>query len=149
MLAAVLHLLASVAVVPAGQAFMCTPISVWDGDGPVWCAEGPRLRLAGIAAREIDETCRDNQPCPAAGGVEARDALIRLLGKPKGRTPDGHILVSGPTMHCISMGNGVGNRTAAWCMSEIAGDLSCAMIAGGWALKWPRYWRKHQCESSP
>lgn len=43
-------------VVPHGEAFECTPVAVWDGDGPIWCAEGPRLRLAGIAARELDGT---------------------------------------------------------------------------------------------
>jgi hypothetical protein len=68
-------LLLAVAIVPAGVDFTCTPIAVWDGDGPVSCAEGPRLRLAWIAAREIDGTCRDNQPCPAADAVQARDAL--------------------------------------------------------------------------
>lgn len=41
-------------VIAAGQTFTCTPTRVWDGDGPVWCAEGPRLRIAGIAAREMD-----------------------------------------------------------------------------------------------
>ena len=45
------------AAVPAGQSFTCTPTAVWDGDGPIWCAEGPKVRLAGISAREIDGTC--------------------------------------------------------------------------------------------
>ena len=45
---------ASVPLVKAGQTFTCTPTHVWDGDGPIWCEEGPRLRLAGIAAREMD-----------------------------------------------------------------------------------------------
>ena len=40
-------LLLAVTVVPAGEEFTCTPTRVWDGDGPVWCAEGPRIRLAG------------------------------------------------------------------------------------------------------
>src|SRR3546814_11542766 len=66
---------ALVPVVPAGQTFLCTPTRVWDGDGPVWCAEGPRIRLAGIAARESDGTCRSNQPCPDAPAQAARDAL--------------------------------------------------------------------------
>lgn len=33
-------LLLAAAVVPAGEAFTCTPEAVWDGDGPVWCEEG-------------------------------------------------------------------------------------------------------------
>jgi endonuclease YncB( thermonuclease family) len=55
------------AIVPAGQTFDCAPVRVWDGDGPVWCAEGPRIRLSGIAAREIGGICRSNQPCPKGG----------------------------------------------------------------------------------
>ncbi len=138
-------LLLAVSVVPAGQEFICTPVRVWDGDGPVWCAEGPRIRLAGIAAREIDDSCRANQPCPDAPAVEARDALVKLIGVPTGRSMEGHILVTGPSMSCTSAGNGVGSRTAAWCVSPEGGDVSCAMVKGGWALKWDRYWKAHEC----
>jgi endonuclease YncB( thermonuclease family) len=133
-------------IVPAGQTFDCTPTRVWDGDGPVWCAEGPRIRLSGIAAREIDGSCRDNQPCPAAGAEEARDALVRLVGRPTGKSREGHVLVDGPTMHCLSIGGGGGSRTAAWCISPVGGNLSCAMVGGGWALSWDRYWSKHRCD---
>src|SRR5690606_20505873 len=101
---------AGVAVVPSGQTFECTPTRVWDGDGPIWCAEGPRIRLSGIAAREIDGTCRSNQPCPKE---QSRDALARLVGQPRGTSPQGHVLVTGPTMTCRSVGSGGGNRTAA------------------------------------
>jgi len=34
---------------------------------------------------------------------------------------------------------------AAWCVSPRSGDLSCAMVRGGWALRWDRYWRNHRC----
>jgi endonuclease YncB( thermonuclease family) len=134
-----------VAVVPAGQSFECTPTRVWDGDGPIWCTEGPRIRLSGIAAREIDGTCRQNQPCPEADAEEARDALVRLVGRPTGRANEGHVLVEGPTMRCISDGGGGGSRTAAWCVSPIGGDLNCAMVKSGYALRWDRYWRNHVC----
>lgn len=123
--------LALLAVVPAGQAFTCTPVRVWDGDGPLWCAEGPRVRLAGIAAREMDGSCRDNQPCPRAAAAASRDALVRLVGKPAGRSREGHILVSGPALRCRSEGSGGGSRTAAWCSSPTVGDLSCAMVRLG------------------
>jgi endonuclease YncB( thermonuclease family) len=138
-------LLLAVSFVPAGQEFTCTPVRVWDGDGPVWCAEGPRIRLAGIAAREIDDSCRANQPCPDASAVEARDALVKLIGLPTGRSMEGHVLVKGPSMRCTSVGNGVGARTAAWCVSLEGGDVSCSMVKGGWALRWDRYWKVHEC----
>lgn len=135
----------SAAIVPAGQAFECTPIRVWDGDGPIWCAEGPHVRLSGIAAREMNGACNANQPCPNASAVEARDALVGLVGRPIGRSREGHILVEGPKLQCRSVGGAGGNRTAAWCVSPVSGDLSCAMVKGGWALRWDRYWRNHRC----
>ena len=77
----IISLLLAASVVPAGQLFDCTPTAVWDGDGPIWCAEGAHIRLSGIAAREMDGTCRPGHPCPAAGPIAARDHLVALLGK--------------------------------------------------------------------
>jgi hypothetical protein len=108
-------------------------VSVWDGDGPVWCAEGPRVRLSGIAAREMGGSCRSNQPCPDATAAQARDALVGLIGVPTGRSMEGHVLLKGPAMRCTSVGNGVGNRTAAWCVSPVGGDVSSwVRISAGW-----------------
>lgn len=134
------------AVIPAGQSFQCTPTRVWDGDGPIWCAEGPRVRLSGIAAREIDGTCKTNHPCPDSDAMAARDELVRLIGKAYSKSREGHVLVRGPAMTCKSDGGAGGNRTAAFCVSPQSGDVSCNMIAGGWAAKWPRYWRGHKCK---
>jgi endonuclease YncB( thermonuclease family) len=125
--------LTTAAIVPAGQTFQCTSNRVWDGDGPIWCSEGPRVRLSGIAAREMDASCSKNHLCPKASAVEARDALVRLIGKPIGKSSQGHILVRGPTMTCRSEGGAGDNPTAAWCISPVAGDVSCAMVKGGWA----------------
>jgi len=127
------------AVMAAGSTFTCTPTRVWDGDGPIWCAEGPKIRLAGIAAREIDETCKVGHPCPAASGAAARDHLVRLLGGARGNARTGHVLVNGPRLTCRSDGSGKGDRTAAWC--SVGGvDLSRAMVASGYAVRWERYW---------
>ena len=138
-------LIADVPIVPSGQTFECTPTHVWDGDGPVWCREGPRLRLAGISAREMDGTCRAGHPCPRASAEAARNALVSLLGRQTGVGQHGHILVEGPTLSCRSDGSAGGNRTAAWCSSPQSGDINCAMVSGGWALRWDRYWRGHRC----
>jgi endonuclease YncB( thermonuclease family) len=132
-------------VVPADRTFICTPTAVWDGDGPVWCAEGPRLRLAGIAAREHDGTCRANQPCPPASAEAARDALVALLGGARASLPTGHVRVVGSTLTCRSVGGAGGNRTAAWCVLPDGRDLSCAMVRTGTVLRWDRYWRPHRC----
>lgn len=106
-------LAAQVTVVPAGETFECTPTHVWDGDGPVWCAEGPRLRISGIAAREMDESCSPGHPCPDADPITSRDALVSLLGRRTGVGPHGHILVSGPKLRCTSTGSAGGDRTGA------------------------------------
>jgi hypothetical protein len=133
-------------IVPAGVTFQCTPVAVYDGDGPVWCAEhGIKIRIAGVAAREMDGTCRPNQPCPPVGAIDARNRLVRLFGGSKGTLPEGHIVVHSATMTCVSDGSAGGSRTAAWCRSPAFGDLSCAVIRAGGALRWPRYWRDHRC----
>jgi endonuclease YncB( thermonuclease family) len=136
---------AATPVVPAGHTFQCTPVAVYDGDGPVWCAEGPHIRLSGIAAREMDGTCRSNQPCPSATATQARDALVRLLGGPRGTLSTGHIVVRGPALTCHSLGSAGGTRTAAWCASPQTGDVSCRMVATGTVLKWARFWGNHVC----
>lgn len=135
----------TVSIVSAGDTFTCTPTAVWDGDGPIWCDEGPRVRLSGIAARELDGSCSPGHPCPSKSAQEARDALVRLVGRPTGVGQHGHIEVSGPAMKCISEGSAGGSRTAAWCVSPKSGDINCAMVAGGWAARWDRYWRGHRC----
>lgn len=140
----ILALLAA-SIVDSGQPFTCTPTHVWDGDGPVWCAEGPHLRIAGIAAREMDGTCRTNQPCPAASAIETRDALVQLMGGARGTISTGHVVVRGPRLTCRSEGGAGGNRTAAWCRLPSGADLSCAMIKTGAVLRWDRYWKGPAC----
>jgi endonuclease YncB( thermonuclease family) len=133
------------AVVPAGDTFTCTPTHVWDGDGPFWCKEGPHVRLGGIAAREMDGSCRPNQPCPEASATEARDALVNLFGGQRGKISTGHIVVFGPKLACTSVGSAGGSRTAAWCTFPNGDDLSCAMISTRTVLRWDRYWTKPDC----
>ena len=132
-------------VVAAGVTFSCTPIAIWDGDGPIWCAEGPKIRIAGVAAREMNGTCNTNQPCPSVGPIDARDRLVSLFGGPTGVLTSGHVKVRGATMTCVSDGPAGGSRTAAWCRSAAVGDLSCAVVRAGGAVRWSRYWRDHQC----
>lgn len=87
-------------IIAAGQSFTCTPAHVWDGDGPVWCADGPHVRLSGVAAREVDGTCHGNQPRPDGSPAEARDALARFLGGGHRRNSTGHVAVEDPKTAC-------------------------------------------------
>ncbi len=42
----------AIAALVAGASFSCTPAQVWDGD-TFTCADGIKVRVAGIAVREI------------------------------------------------------------------------------------------------
>ena len=132
-------------IIPALTLFVCTPVAVYDGDGPIWCAEGPKVRLSGIAAREMDGACRSNQPCPKATAEQSRDYLASLLGRKTGTLETGHIKIIGPALRCRSTGPAGGSRTGAWCVSPTHGDVSCQMVRSGMALVWDRYWKDHRC----
>ena len=134
-----------VPIVDEGEDFTRTPERVWDGDGPLWCKEGPRVRLAGVAAREMGETCLPHHPCPSASATSARDHLVDLVGRPTGTSPEGHILVEGAPLKCHSVGSAKGSRTGAWCETASGVDLNCAMVESGTTLKWDRYWGDHRC----
>ncbi len=119
----------------AAAMLVCTPIAVFDGDGPIWCDEGPKIRLAGIAAREIDGTCRPHHPCPDASGIEARDALVLLLGGAKGRWKTGHVVVSAQPMRCQKVGRSY-DRIVATCQLFDGRDLSIAMLRTRTVARW-------------
>lgn len=125
----------SLLLAAAGAVFACTPVAVWDGDGPVWCQEGPRIRLEGIAARETDGTCRRGHPCPDASAEASRDALVGLLGGPRGTLRTGHIQVRYPAMQCRRAGTSY-ERVVASCRLHDGRDLSAAMVRTGTVLPW-------------
>lgn len=132
-------------VVQEGQNFICTPTRVWDGDGPIWCKEGPKIRLAGISAREIDGSCMLGHPCSTKSGDAARDHLVVLLGGSRGNSKSGHVIVEGPRLTCESTGHAKGSRTGAWCQRSDGVDLSCAMLKGGYAVRWASYDPHNRC----
>lgn len=133
------------AVIPTGQTFTCTPTAVYDGDGPIWCAEGPRIRIAGIAAREMDGTCKSNHPCPDATAEAAKVALANILGGRRDTLRTGHYVVRAKPMACRSTGSAGGDRTGAYCTLADGRDLSCEMIKSGTVRLWQRYWRGRRC----
>jgi len=138
-LAAVLFIAASVIFslaptkvdIAAGSHFPCTVISIYDGDGPINCAEvdaqGKQvaIRLRGIEAREPDNTCQ-LATCPPMSGAQAKAVLTRLA---VGR------------MQCVSFGPSY-NRVDASCFSATGVDISCELIRRGAAERWPEYDRE-------
>ena len=142
--------------IAAGETFTCQPFRVWDGD-TFGCTGGPTVRLAGVAAREVewdgtamrDAGCSPGHPCPSVGAIASQRALAGLLSGKAGASfsvaSTGHLLVNGPALSCTSNGSAGRKRVGAFCRSPRVGDLSCAMVRDGHALRWERYWREHRC----
>lgn len=113
----------------AGKQFPCTVQSVYDGDGPINCAERDtqgnqvRVRIRGIEARDADNSCRHPNLCPEASGAEARAVMERLA---VGR------------LDCTSFGPSY-NRVDAFCRNPGGQDLSCEMLKSGTAVRWEQY----------
>lgn len=108
-------------------AFTCTVTGVHDGDGPIYCEEGPKVRLTAIAARELDGTCNPGHPCPNASAQAARSALLRLT--------------DGQRLRCEATGTSY-KRVTAWCWRSDGLELNCAMVRSGTALRWAKFDRE-------
>jgi len=65
------------AAASGGNNFMCTVRYITDGD-TLRCADGTRVRISGINAREKDGTCNRGAPCPTASSDGATAELSRL-----------------------------------------------------------------------
>lgn len=114
----------------AGARFRCSVLSVYDGDGPIACSEVDLdsqpvlIRLRGIEAREIDNTCHQFDLCPDASGLAAKAELTRLAA---GR------------LDCMSFGPTSFGRVSALCRTADGVDLTCAMLKSGMAARWAEY----------
>lgn len=115
---------ASVSSAPASATLRCVVTGVHDGDGPIYCASGEKIRLTAIAARELDETCNPGHPCPSASGASARDELRSLA--------------LGQTLSCEATGTSYG-RITAWCWRADGAELNCAMLRSGKASYWAKF----------
>jgi endonuclease YncB( thermonuclease family) len=109
-----------------GERFSCSVTRVYDGDGPIHCAEGPKVRLHGIAAREMNGECRPGHPCPRASAQAAKAALTRMT--------------LGQRLTCEATGKSY-QRVVALCWTPAGREVNCAMVEGGYALSWDSYQR--------
>ena len=106
--------------------FSCRVTSVHDGD-TLRCADGTRVRLHAVAAREIDETCSAGHPCPTASAATARFELVKLA--------------ENRTLECHRTGQSY-NRVTAICDNDEGVEINCAMVRSGTALIWDRFHRQ-------
>lgn len=105
------------------SSFACQVSSITDGD-TLRCADGTRVRLHAVAARESDETCSVGHPCPSASAASATAKLEELAG--------------GQTLQCQQTGTSY-NRVTAICRSEANVEINCAMVQSGTVVIWPKF----------
>jgi len=117
--------------------FPCTVTRIHDGDGPLWCSNGVKVRIAGVQAPDFEsaEPCRRgdasraNYTCDDAKAARSRQIVERI--------------VLHQTMNCEPMGMSY-KRVVARCTLADGRSLSCAVIAAGAAVRWDRYWRQYR-----
>ena len=115
-------------------AFDCRVIKVHDGDGPIWCANGRKVRVAGVQAPDFEnaEPCRTGKP-----GYVCSDALARRAQQIVER------MVLNTTMRCQPVDRSYA-RVVARCTLTDGRSLTCATIAAGAATRWDSYWRRYR-----
>lgn len=129
--ALILLLLLAAAPLPT---FHCTVTRVHDGDGPLWCANGIKIRVAGIQAPDFEnaEPCRRGQRSYVCSDVQAKRSqqVVKRL-------------TLGKSMVCQPVDRSYA-RVVARCTLPDGRSLSCAIVAAGAATRWNTYWRRYR-----
>jgi endonuclease YncB( thermonuclease family) len=114
-------------------AFLCLVVQVHDGDGPLWCQNGIKVRVAGIQAPDFEsaEPCRQRKAAYVCSNTQAARsrAIVQRL-------------VMGKTLACQPVGKSYA-RIVARCTLPDGRSLSCAAIAAEAATRWDSYWRRY------
>lgn len=114
--------------------FTCTVTRVHDGDGPLWCSNGIKVRVAGVQAPDFEnaEPCRRHRAgytCSNAAAQRSRLIVERMT--------------LNRTMRCQPTGKSYA-RVVARCTLADGRSLSCAVLAAGAAVRWDSYWRRYR-----
>ena len=117
-----------------GQPFTCEVVKVHDGDGPLWCRNGPKVRIAGVQAPDFEsaEPCRQGRAGYVCSDVRAR-ASQQIVSR----------LVLRRQLRCMPLEPSY-TRIVARCSLPDGRDLACATIAAGAAARWDRYWHRYR-----
>jgi endonuclease YncB( thermonuclease family) len=89
--------------------------SLGGNDGPV------RIRLTGIDAPELAQTCRDARGAGWPCGIRARDALSRIVARKA-------------ALSCSSVGKDRYDRALSRCQLADGRDLAAQLVRDGWAM---------------
>lgn len=106
---------------------LCLVAAAVDGD-TLRCADGTRLRIAGIEANERNSTCHIER-CPAMLYAQAKRVVWAMT--------------VGKTLRCVPLGRSY-KRIVARCTFADGRDLRCAVVASGAAVHWPVYVRRYR-----
>lgn len=114
--------------------FVCQVVKVHDADGPLWCANGVKIRVAGIQAPDFEsaEPCRVGRPgyvCSNAAAARSRRIVDRLVLRQR--------------LNCQLVDRSW-KRVVARCTFADRRDLACTIIAAGAAARWDSYWRRYK-----
>lgn len=114
--------------------FTCEVIRVHDGDGPLWCASGEKVRVAGIQAPDFEdaEPCKSGRAEYVCSNIHARRSQVIV-----------ERITLHRTLSCQPIGKSY-SRIVARCWFPDGRDLSCAIILAGGAVRWDRYWRRYR-----
>lgn len=115
-------------------AFICLFTRVHDGDGPLWCQNGIKVRMAGVQATDFEnaEPCRRGKTAYVCSDDWA---------------PRGQRIVERLTLHrsmtCQPAGK-LYQRVVARRTLPDGRSLSYAVIAAGADTRWDSYWRRYR-----
>ena len=114
--------------------FVCQVAKVYDGDGPLWCKNGIKVRVAGVQAPDFERA----EPCRRrAAGYVCDDRKAAASQRIAAR------IVLGKALSCQPVGRSY-QRVVARCTLPDGRSLSCALIAAGAAARWDSYWRRYK-----
>ena len=94
-------------------------------DGDTLHVDGKKIRLTGIDAPELSQTCRDAQAREWSCGQAAKARLIELVSRGK--------------VACTARGRDRYRRTLAVCSAGGTADLGEALVRAGYAVSYTRY----------
>lgn len=115
---------------------VCEVVRVHDGDGPLWCRSGVKIRIAGVQAPDFARAAPCRRPAAQRRAYVCDDRAARRSRLLVARLTLGKRLVCQPVDRSYG-------RVVARCTLPDGRSLSCAAIAAGAAVRWNRYWLRY------